>query len=143
MSSSGYWAVFVGPPFSAYLRSIYACKSIKRVFSLSARIRKPGRILRSSYWASTRNSSEEDELPPVFDMQSRYAREFFGVARDQGGPQAQRLGGNEGVQGANRRTCIFQNRAHSYIYLRHCVVYWKTSKGARMAESKCCSCARR
>ena len=72
---------------------------------------------------------QKDELPPVFDMQSRYAREFFGVARDQGGPQAQRLGGNEGVQGANRRTCIFQNRAHSSIYLRHCVVYWKDIKG--------------
>ena len=31
MSSSGYWVVFVGPPFSAYLRSIYPRKSIKRV----------------------------------------------------------------------------------------------------------------
>lgn len=41
------------------------------------------------------------ESSPVFDLQSRHSHELHCVACDQGGPQAQRLGGNEGVQRAN------------------------------------------
>ena len=30
MSPTGYWVVFVGPPFSAYIRGIHPFKSISR-----------------------------------------------------------------------------------------------------------------
>src|SRR5882724_3916789 len=68
---------------------------------------------------------------PILNLQSWHSREFLGVACYQGGPQAQGLSSNEGIQGANRHACVFENGAYPSVDLNDCVVYWKYVKGCK------------
>ena len=60
-----------------------------------------GLIRRFARPCNSRLQKDKEESSPVLDLQSLHSPEFLSVARDQRGPQAQRLGGNERIQGTN------------------------------------------